>query len=73
MAASVSRAVKEVKGFDKIHLKKGESKTVEFAITPEELKFYNSNLMYDWESGDFEVFIGTSSEDVKKAVFTWEK
>ena len=47
--ASVTRAVKELKGFQKILLQPGESKQVSFDITPNDLKFYNSNLKYDWE------------------------
>jgi beta-glucosidase len=71
--ASISRSVKELKGFQKVYLKPGESKKAEFKITPEELKFYNSNLNYDWETGDFKIFIGTNSSDCKKASIYWEK
>lgn len=73
MVGSVVRPVKELKGFQKIMLKAGESKTVSFTITTEELKFYNNNLKYDWESGDFEIMIGTSSRDLRKAKLTWNK
>ena len=59
--------------FQKMGIKPGESKEVTFRITPEELKFYNSNLEYDWEGGAFNVFIGTNSADNKKATFNWEK
>lgn len=69
IVASISRPVKELKGFEKIHLKAGESKTVTFTITPEMLKFYNYELQYICEPGDFEVMIGTNSRDVKKAAF----
>ncbi len=72
-AASVSRPVKELKGFKKISLKSGESQNVTFAISPEELKFFNSNLDYVWETGDFNVYIGTNSEDCKRANIYWEK
>lgn len=71
--ASVSRAVKELKGFEKIYLEPGETKTVEFKITPEELKFFNSELVYDWESGMFNIFIGTNSQDCKSNSFKWIK
>ncbi|MBS2210297.1 beta-glucosidase BglX [Carboxylicivirga mesophila] len=71
--ATVSRAVKELKGFQKIHIDAGESKTVTFQITTDDLKFFNSDLLYDWESGAFNVFIGTNSQDVKQASFTWTK
>jgi beta-glucosidase len=71
--ASISRSVKELKGFQKIALKPGESKWVSFNITPEELKFYDSNLTYDWESGDFNIYIGTNSRDCQKASVNWVK
>lgn len=70
---SVTRPVKELKGFQKIFLKKGETKEVSFNITPEQLKFYNSTLNYDWESGDFEIMIGTDALHLKKAKVYWEK
>ena len=72
-AASISRSVKDLKGFQKISLNPGETKEVEFNITPEELKFYNSNLKYDWEPGEFIVQIGTNSQDVKIAKCQWDK
>lgn len=73
VVGSITRPVKELKGFQKIELKAGESKTVTFNITPEDLKFYNSSLKYDWESGEFHIMIGTSSQDVKLAKVTWVK
>ncbi|APG61413.1 beta-glucosidase BglX [Christiangramia salexigens] len=61
---SVTPPVKELKGFKKISLKKGETQTVTFTITPEDLKFYNSQLEHVYESGEFEFFIdGTSDSD----------
>lgn len=72
-AASISRPLKELKGFRKIHLKPGESQTVCFDIDVELLKFYNSDLEYVWEPGRFNIFIGTSSEDVRTASVTWER
>ncbi|HPE58135.1 MAG TPA: beta-glucosidase BglX [Bacteroidales bacterium] len=71
--ASVSRSVKELKGYEKIKLAPGEKKEVIFNITTEELKFFNSDLKYDWESGDFNIYIGTNSTDCKHAVVNWEK
>jgi len=71
--ASVARPVKELKNFRKIMLQPGETREVSFKITPEQLKFYNSSLKYNWESGAFTVYIGTDSEDVKEAKFTWNK
>ena len=73
LVGSVVRPVKELKGFQKIILKAGESKTVSFTITTEDLKFYNNDLKYAWETGDFEIMIGTSSKDVKTAKLTWNK
>ena len=70
LVASISRPLKELKGFEKIKLKAGESKVVTFQITPELLKFYNSNLEHVAEPGDFDVMIGGSSNDVKSARFT---
>lgn len=69
MVGSITRPVKELKGFQKIELAPGESKKVEFTISVDDLKFYNSNLQYIAEPGDFKVFIGTNSRDVKEADF----
>lgn len=69
IVGSISRPVKELKGFQKINLKPGESKEVIFKITEEELKFYNSDLQYVSEPGDFKVFIGSNSRDVKENSF----
>lgn len=73
LVGTVTRPVKELKGFQKIELKAGETKTVTFNITPEDLKFYNYNLKYDWEPGEFEIMIGSNSRDVKKKTITWHK
>ncbi|SBW04886.1 beta-glucosidase BglX [uncultured Dysgonomonas sp.] len=70
LVGSVTRPVKELKGFEKVFIKAGESKTVSFKITPELLKFYNYDLDYVFESGDFDVMIGGNSHDVKSARFT---
>ncbi|RYU91720.1 beta-glucosidase BglX [Mucilaginibacter terrigena] len=72
-AASISRPVKELKDFQKINLQAGEQKQVTFKITPQQLKFYNSQLKYDWEAGEFIVQIGTSSADTKNAKVQWAK
>ncbi len=72
IVGSVTRPVKELKGFEKVFLKTGESKTVEFTITPELLKFYNYDLQFVCEPGDFEVMIGGNSRDVKSTTFTLE-
>ena len=73
LAASITRPVKELKGFQKVALKAGESKTISFNISPEDLKFYNSELKYDWEPGDFEIMLGTNSKDLKTGKIHWEK
>lgn len=67
---SITPPVKELKGFQKIALKKGESKTVTFSLSVQDLKFYNSELKFVAEPGEFTVFVGTSSSEVKEAGFT---
>ena len=62
MVGSITRPVKELKGFQKVDLKAGESKTVSFTISVNDLKFYNSDLKYVAEPGDFKVFIGGNSQ-----------
>ena len=61
LVGSATRPVKELKGFQKIELEKGETKTVTFTLTAEDLKFYNTSLEFVAEPGDFQVFIGTDS------------
>jgi beta-glucosidase len=69
VAGSSTRPLKELKGFQKVYLKKGESKSVSFDISADDLKFWNSELKRVAEPGAFNVYIGTSSSDVKKASF----
>ncbi|KLT65892.1 beta-glucosidase BglX [Pedobacter sp. BMA] len=69
LVGSITRPVKELKGFQKVSLKAGESKTITFNISENDLKFYNSDLKFVAEPGDFQVFIGTNSRDVKEAAF----
>lgn len=66
---SITPPVKQLKGFKKVFLKKGEAKTVELTLMPDDLKFYNSALKFVAEPGDFEVFIGSHSEDTQKVSF----
>ena len=66
---SVTRPVRELKGFQKITLNKGETKTITFSITLEDLKFYNYDLNFVAEPGRFEVFVGTNSDARLKATF----
>ena len=70
MVGSVARPVKELKGFERIHLKKGESRTVSFDITAKQLKFYNSALNWVCEPGEFEVMVGGNSSDVQTKKFS---
>lgn len=66
VTASMSRPVKQLKGFEKITLKPGETQTVSFPIDIEALKFWNQQMKYDAEPGKFNVFIGTDSARVKE-------
>lgn len=70
LVASVTRPVKELKGFKKVFIPKGESVEVEFTITAEDLAFYRKDMSYGVEKGDFKVFIGTSSQEVHESQFT---
>jgi beta-glucosidase len=69
---SITRPVKELKGFQKINLRPGETKEVAFEITDDMLKFYDYNLDYICEPGEFEVMIGGNSRDTKSANFIYE-
>ena len=69
VVGSVSRPMKELKGFQKVFLKKGEEKLVSFDIGIDDLKFYNSDLLFAAEAGTFEVFIGTNSDVTQKIDF----
>ena len=69
MVASITRPVKELKGFEKIFLKKGESKEVHFTLTAADLKFYNNDLKFVFEPGTFKVFVGGSSDNTKEKSF----
>ncbi|WP_262708450.1 beta-glucosidase BglX [Sphingobacterium paludis] len=70
--ASITRPVKELKGFQKIFLKKGEARDINFEISAADLKFYNNELKFVAEPGDFKLYIGTNSSDVSEAQFTLE-
>ena len=69
MVGSVTRPVKELKAFQKVFLKSGENKEIKFEITEEMLKFYNSELQFVAEPGEFKVFVGNSSSNVQEAKF----
>ena len=69
MVGTTTRPVKELKGFRKIDLKMGETKEVTFTVGVDELKFYDYNLNFTAEPGEFKVFVGGNSRDVKEASF----
>lgn len=69
MVGSITRPVKELKGFQKVFLKAGESRVINFAITPNDLAFYNSELQFKTEPGDFKVFVGTNSANCLETSF----
>ncbi|WP_027379496.1 glycoside hydrolase family 3 N-terminal domain-containing protein [Chryseobacterium daeguense] len=73
LVGKVVRPVKELKGFQKVFIKKGESKTVNFTLTPENLKFYDDELNYDWEAGEFDIMVGTDSQHVQTKRINWSK
>ncbi|WP_417859993.1 beta-glucosidase BglX [Winogradskyella sediminis] len=73
VVGSVTRPLKELKGFQKVEIKKGETKTVTFNLTVEDLKFYNSDLDFVAESGKFHVFVGTDSTTKMMAEFELTK
>jgi len=67
--AEIARPVKELKGFERVFLKSGESRDVKFVITEDDLKFYNSELHYVYEPGEFDVMVGPNSRDVQTKSF----
>jgi beta-glucosidase len=73
LVGSVTRPVRELKNFQKITLKKGEKQTVTFDITVEDLKFYNSDLQFVAEPGQFDIFVGGNSAADKKVSFELTK
>lgn len=69
LVGSVTRPIKELRGFEKVMIKAGETKTVTFKITNEQLSFYRQDLSYGSEPGKFQLFVGGNSRDVKQAEF----
>lgn len=69
LVGSVTRPVKELRGFYKVLIKKGQSSQLHFTITNDDLKFYDKDMKWNSEPGDFKVFVGTNSQDVKEASF----
>jgi len=72
-AASVTRAVRELKNFKKVFLRVEQREEISFVITTDDLKFYNSNLDYIWEEGDFIIHIGPDSVNTQSVQVTWFK
>ena len=70
LVGSVTRPVKELKGFSRVVLQPGETKKIEFTITPEHLKFYTLDMMFTLEPGDFVLYVGGNSRDVLEIPFT---
>lgn len=70
--ASISPPAKELKGFKRVHLFPGESKEVTFILTKNDLAFYNKEMQYKAEPGEFEVFVGENSDTQNTAYFTLE-
>ena len=70
VAASIARPVKELKDFARISLRAGETRNVTFTITADKLKFYNSELQYVCEPGEFQIMVGPNSRDTQTASFT---
>ncbi|WP_298710873.1 fibronectin type III-like domain-contianing protein, partial [Chitinophaga sp.] len=69
VTASVNRPLQELRGFKKIFLRKGEKQEVSFNITAADLKFYDRNMQYVVEPGEFRVQIGPNSRDVQEVAF----
>jgi beta-glucosidase len=69
LIGDVTRPVKELKGFKKVHLNKGETITVAFAISPQDLAYYHQDMSFSVDPGDFEIFIGTNSEETRNKMF----
>lgn len=72
IVASMTRPVKELKGFEKVFLKAGESKTVSFELGEEQLKFYNNDLDFIFEPGEFEIMVGGNSRDLTSKKVIWK-
>lgn len=71
--ASITRSVEDLKGFQKVWLQPGETKNIRFKITTSDLKFYNSDLKYDWEPGEFIIRAGTNSANTQSVSVQWNK
>jgi beta-glucosidase len=70
LIGEVTRPLKELKGFRKIFLKKGQTTKVTFTLTPDDLSYYHSDMHFGWDPGKFDVYIGTSSNDYQSSSFS---
>jgi beta-glucosidase len=70
LVGSVTRPVKELKGFQKVHFEAGEEKTITFRLNKDHLAFYTATMEFKAEPGDFEVYVGTNSAEHLKVGFT---
>lgn len=73
LVGSVVRPVKELKGFQKLMLQPGETKTVQFRISTADLRFYNAQLQHVWEPGEFDLMVGPNSRDVQTVRINWQR
>ncbi|GAA4872711.1 beta-glucosidase BglX [Ferrimonas pelagia] len=69
MVGSITRPVQELKGFDKVHFDAGETKMVSFTLTADDLAFYRADMSWGSEPGDFQVMVGTASDNVQRLSF----
>jgi len=69
VAASIARPVKELKGFQRVTLQPGQKRSVEFVLRPEHLGFYNAQMKFVVEPGEFRVMVGSNSQDVIEKTF----
>jgi beta-glucosidase len=72
VAASVTRPVKELKGFQRVTLQPGEKKRIELMLGPEQLAFWNRQMRFTVEPGEFKVMVGANSEDLLETAFEVE-
>lgn len=70
--ASMVRPIKELKGFQKVFIPKGQTKRVEFKLNVKDLGFWNSLMQYVVEPGTFEIMVGTNSEELQKKEAVWD-
>lgn len=69
---SITRPVKELKKFEKVMIKAGETVTVKFELSPEDLAYYRKDFSFGTEPGEYDIYIGTNSQDVQQAEFVLE-